>query len=65
VVANGREYELDCLIFGTGFETATDYTHKVGFEVRGREGLSADREVEGWRGHLSRSVRARLSRTCR
>ncbi|MCB0221279.1 MAG: NAD(P)/FAD-dependent oxidoreductase, partial [Chrysiogenetes bacterium] len=25
VVANGKEYELDCLIFATGFEVGTDY----------------------------------------
>ena len=26
LVANGREYEVDCLIFATGFEVGTDYT---------------------------------------
>ncbi len=38
VVAEGREYELDCLIYATGFEVATDYTRRTGFEVYGRGG---------------------------
>jgi hypothetical protein len=38
VVANGREYELDCLIFASGFEVGTDYTQRAGFEVIGRGG---------------------------
>ncbi|MBU6270648.1 MAG: NAD(P)/FAD-dependent oxidoreductase [Betaproteobacteria bacterium] len=40
VVVAGREYELDCLIFGTGFEVGTDFTRRLGFEVRGRGGLT-------------------------
>jgi cyclohexanone monooxygenase len=38
VVANGREYELDCLIFATGFEVGTSYTRRAGYEIVGREG---------------------------
>ncbi len=38
VVAAGREIELDCLIFGTGFEVGTDFTRRLGFEVTGRGG---------------------------
>jgi cyclohexanone monooxygenase len=40
VVAAGREYELDCLIYATGFEVGTDYTRRAGYEVYGRDGLS-------------------------
>jgi cyclohexanone monooxygenase len=40
VVVDGREYELDCLIFGTGFEVGTDFTRRLGFEVHGRDGLT-------------------------
>lgn len=40
VVANGREYEVDCLIFATGFEVGTDYTRRAGYDVKGRGGLS-------------------------
>ena len=39
VVVGGREYELDCLIFATGFEVGTDYTRRSGYDVAGRDGL--------------------------
>jgi cyclohexanone monooxygenase len=38
VVVAGKEYELDCLVFGTGFEVGTDFTRRLGFEVTGRGG---------------------------
>ena len=38
VVANGREYALDCLIFATGFEVGTGYERRAGYEVRGSAG---------------------------
>jgi cyclohexanone monooxygenase len=40
VVANGVEYELDCLIYATGFEVGTDYTRRSGFELIGRDGVT-------------------------
>jgi cyclohexanone monooxygenase len=40
IVANGKEYELDCLIYGTGFEVGTSYTRRAGYEVHGRDGLT-------------------------
>ena len=40
VVVDGHEYELDCLIYATGFEVGTDYTRRSGFEVYGRGGLT-------------------------
>ena len=40
VVVGGREYELDCLIYGTGFEFQTDYARRTGFQTYGRGGLS-------------------------
>lgn len=46
VVANGREYELDCLIYSTGFEVGTDYTRRVGFEIYGRGGRTL---TEKWK----------------
>ena len=39
VVAGGREYPLDCLIFATGFEVGTDYTRRAGYDVTGRDGI--------------------------
>ena len=38
IVANGIEYELDCLIFATGFEVGTDFSSRSGYAVLGREG---------------------------
>jgi cyclohexanone monooxygenase len=40
VMANGIEYELDCLIFATGFDTETSYTDRLGFDVLGRDRAS-------------------------
>jgi cation diffusion facilitator CzcD-associated flavoprotein CzcO len=34
----GVHYELDCLIFASGFEFATDVVRRVGFETVGRDG---------------------------
>ena len=38
LVVDGVEYELDCLIFATGFEVGTSYTRRAGFEIVGRDG---------------------------
>ena len=40
VVVGEVTYELDCLIFATGFEVGTDYAQRTGFEVLGRDGLT-------------------------
>ena len=40
VVVDGVEYELDCLIYASGFEVGTDYTRRSGYEVYGRDGVS-------------------------
>ncbi|MSP43247.1 MAG: NAD(P)/FAD-dependent oxidoreductase [Alphaproteobacteria bacterium] len=33
----GREYEVDCIIFATGFEVNTDYTSRSGYDIVGRD----------------------------
>jgi len=38
IVVEGREYEVDCLIYATGFEVGTDYTRRAGYELYGRGG---------------------------
>ncbi len=38
VVVAGVEYELDCLIYGTGFEVGTSYTRRSGYDVIGAGG---------------------------
>jgi cyclohexanone monooxygenase len=50
VVANGREYELDCLIYATGFEVGTSYTRRSGYEVYGKGGLAL---TDKWRDGVS------------
>lgn len=40
IVANGDAFELDCIIFATGFEVGTDYTRRSGYDLIGRDGLS-------------------------
>ncbi len=40
VIANGRTYEVDCLIYATGFEVGTSYTRRAGYEIHGRDGLA-------------------------
>ncbi len=39
-VFDGVEYEVDCIIFATGFEVGTAYTRRSGYEVYGRGGKS-------------------------
>ena len=40
IVANGVEYELDCIVYATGFEVGTDYARRSGYELYGRDGLT-------------------------
>ncbi len=50
VVAAGQEYEVDCIIFATGFEVGTDYTRRAGYDVVGADGNTlSDHWREGMR----------------
>ena len=40
VVANGVEYEVDCIIYATGFEITTKPSRRVDFDIVGRNGQS-------------------------
>jgi len=52
VVVDGVEYEVDCLIFATGFEVGTAYTRRAEFEVYGRGGSSlSDYWAKGMKTH--------------
>jgi cyclohexanone monooxygenase len=46
VVVDGVEYELDCLIFATGFEVGTSYARRAGYEIEGRGGLTLTQKWE-------------------
>ena len=39
VVAQGREYEVDCIIYASGFEVGTEYTSRAGYDPKGRDGV--------------------------
>ena len=50
VVVDGKEYELDCLIYASGFEVGTDYSRRAGLELHGKGGeLLSDRWSGGIR----------------
>ena len=42
MVVAGKEYELDCLVYATGFDFMTSYTKESGFAITGRDGISLD-----------------------
>jgi cyclohexanone monooxygenase len=39
VVAGGKEYEVDCVIYASGFEVGTEYTRRAGYDLAGRDGV--------------------------
>ncbi len=45
VVVAGKEYEVDCIIYGTGFEVGTELLARTGFETVGRGGRTL---TEAW-----------------
>ncbi|ODT89536.1 NAD(P)/FAD-dependent oxidoreductase [Phenylobacterium sp. SCN 70-31] len=45
LVAGGVEYEVDCIIYASGFEVGTEYKRRAGFDVSGRDGLKLS---EAW-----------------
>jgi cyclohexanone monooxygenase len=50
VVVDGVSYEVDCLIYATGFEVGTSYVRRSGYELHGRDGLSlSDKWEQGVR----------------
>jgi cyclohexanone monooxygenase len=40
VMVDGVEHPVDCLIYASGFEVLTFYTHRLGFDPKGRDGVS-------------------------
>jgi cation diffusion facilitator CzcD-associated flavoprotein CzcO len=39
VVVDGTEYPVDLLIFASGFEMGTEYSHRLGFDPKGVDGV--------------------------
>jgi cyclohexanone monooxygenase len=49
-VVGGVEYEVDCIIYASGFEVGTEYTERAGFDLTGRNGLTLSQAwAEGMR----------------
>ena len=46
VIVDGRAYEVDCLVFATGFEVGTPYVRRSGYDIVGRGGRTLARH---WR----------------
>jgi cyclohexanone monooxygenase len=44
-VVAGVEYEVDCIIYASGFEVGTEYKRRAGFDLTGRGGLKLS---EAW-----------------
>lgn len=40
IVVGGKEYEVDCIIYATGFEIGTELIDRAGFETIGRDGIT-------------------------
>jgi len=58
VWANGKEYEVDCLIYATGFEVGTEYTRRAGYDLKGRGGLTLSQKwADGMRTLYGMNVR--------
>jgi cyclohexanone monooxygenase len=45
LVAGGVEYEVDCIIFATGFEFGQEYTRRLGFDCEGEKGLKLSEKM--------------------
>ena len=45
VQVGDEHYEVDCLIFASGFEVGTSLSRRSGFETVGRDGITHQREV--------------------
>jgi len=46
VMVDGREYELDCLIYASGFEVGTDYSRRAGLQLIGMGGQTLTEKWE-------------------
>ncbi|TVS09007.1 MAG: NAD(P)/FAD-dependent oxidoreductase [Gammaproteobacteria bacterium] len=50
VVVAGQTYEVDCIIYASGFEVGTEHHHRAGFDMVGRGGMKlSDYWADGMR----------------
>ena len=50
IVFNGKEYEVDCIIFATGFEVGTEYSRRAGYQIHGVDGKTV---TQKWQNGLA------------
>jgi cyclohexanone monooxygenase len=50
VVVDGHEYEVDCLIYASGFEVTTEMTRRLGFDLSGKNGIKLS---DAWQASLA------------
>jgi cyclohexanone monooxygenase len=50
IVANGVEYEVDCIVYASGFEVGTPLERRAGYQVYGRGGTALS---EKWRNGIA------------
>ena len=46
LVVDGVEYEVDCIIYSTGYEVGTSYASRTGYEIHGEGGQSLSEKWE-------------------
>ena len=46
IIFDGKEYEVDCIIFATGFEVGTDYSRRAGYQFYGVDGVSVSQKLQ-------------------
>ena len=50
MVVGGVEYEVDCIIYASGFEVGTPFERRAGYDTRGRDGVQlSDYWADGMR----------------
>lgn len=40
ISTGGRDYDVDCIVFASGFETSSDVRRRMGFDIVGRDGVT-------------------------
>ncbi|MEM7327393.1 MAG: NAD(P)/FAD-dependent oxidoreductase [Pseudomonadota bacterium] len=46
LIANGEAFEVDCIVYASGFEVGSEYTERAGFDPVGRDGIALSKAWE-------------------
>ncbi|MFC4946699.1 flavin-containing monooxygenase [Pseudonocardia sp. GCM10023141] len=47
IVVGGKEYDVDCLVFASGFQVGAPFATRLGYDVVGRDGLKLSEKFKG------------------